>query len=111
MPDETEAGLVCSPANSEFHTPGSVKITASCGHLVWISESGLLATINDPKMTTTCLPCMPGDAEYAGPVPGAMDELASLVGPDLAQQAIAKAQATFDRRDNLRRGPGPNGSH
>lgn len=77
--------------------PGAVQIDAECGHRVWISVSGLQATLVIPHRTI-CLVCVkrggiPSDGEFGGMVPGADMEGVAAMGVDRYLDAVEHATA------------------
>lgn len=97
MAEEEELRLVLAPVNGDRTgvgmVPGSVTITASCGHECWLSPSGMGALLATPT-TTICIDCLPpGEKKLLGEgvVPGAREELERTVGRPLANKLIDTA--------------------
>ena len=96
--------ILLSPESSPYHTADSVVITADCGHRAWIAPTSMTAHLSPFMATrTTCMRCVsPKDLREAiatgnlRAVPGAKDELAAEVGPELADQVYRQMGVNED---------------
>lgn len=89
--DEPEMVLVCSPADWPHHVPG-VTLDAACGHLVHVSEEGMVHLLGSPGMRLMCVPCATagGYGEPGHPpqvVPGALDAIERTQGTEARAEA------------------------
>jgi hypothetical protein len=81
--------------------PGAVEISADCGHRCYISRSGVAALLAD-DMQTICAGCVnPKRAVGYDIVPGAVEEAAEVIGPELAAHGEAIIRA-LDQRTRMR---------
>lgn len=85
--------LMLSPvtAGPEGKSLGSVEITATCGHQCWISPQGVQMLLGG-GIDTFCWNCIDTEHNvYGGPVPGARDAIASVLGSEVADATLARA--------------------
>ena len=77
--------------------PGSLIITAECGHRAWVSQAGL-ATALRQNMRITCEDCVDATADVQVEVPLALrHELGAEIGPRRADGIITTVQANPQR--------------
>lgn len=101
MSDERRV-LVLTPAKYPAGIKGAVQIDADCGHRTWISPSGMTALLA-MGVRTICLPCVPDRPIDFEELPGAREELAANIGPELANATIdAVNRATARQRHRKR---------
>jgi hypothetical protein len=101
-PDNDQILLVLAPNTPDgAHSPESVTIEADCGHTSWISPAGMAALLAQ-RARTTCLPCAEqrnfSEASSIETVPGAREELASLLGQKKADLLIDSVLQKSRRR-------------
>lgn len=83
-----EAKVIVCGSHAEPRLPGSVPITATCGHEVMVSRTTLDLTLQDPNFETRCLECVGGEQGLRASseqgmlmaLPGARGELSDLLG-------------------------------
>jgi hypothetical protein len=88
-----ERKLVLSPEREgSGGVPGSVTITADCGHQAWISPSGLAFKLGG-GVRAVCEDCVPLETDMTVELmPGQRKELAFLIGEREADEVIRKVQ-------------------
>lgn len=75
--------LLCSPASDPLATPGSVVLTAECGHQVWVSVSGQKKLDEDPMVEMRCTDCFePASDDSMESVAGAAEEIKAMLTPE-----------------------------
>lgn len=78
-------------------TPGSVRVTAGCGHPAWISPSGI-ETQARTGATTRCTACIdPADVTEIGMTPELYRELVTMFGVTEADALIEMASDPANR--------------
>lgn len=85
--------LICTPVRLPAGVRGAVKITAGCGHAVWISPSGIRLTVTDPSIRAWCQDCVPrGEPlDLQPPNPDQKFELDQEIGKDVADAVVKMA--------------------
>jgi len=60
--------------------PGATTMTASCGHLCWVSPAGALYLAANLRLRSSCIPCArrEGPATVKRAVPGVREEMRSM---------------------------------
>jgi len=71
---------VRGPLDKAGTVPGATHTNASCGHLCWISPSGVSYQLDNPRMRTLCIPCMvrEGTPTEIQATPGIRDDLRAM---------------------------------
>jgi hypothetical protein len=79
--------LVLLPITAPTEVPGAVTVAADCGHQCWISPTGLTGLLG-LSMRTVCQDCVPAGPKQISLLPGQRDELAGVLGTELAKAVI-----------------------
>lgn len=90
-PLDQPAALLLRPWTFGEKPPASTLVTASCGHLGWLSPPGKRFCDSNPQVTLICLHCMPAQYIPTHLVPGTTHFLLSELDLDVGDQAMALA--------------------
>lgn len=80
--------MMCSPITVPTNVPGSVQLTADCGHQIWLSPSGLRMKLAG-KVVLRCENCVdPDDIASIESTPESRAELVALLGSEQAADEL-----------------------